>query len=59
LQILKEHMAEEIGVDPGETIATSKGLHIYRYVWELAEMRRRKDGFVARFVREVEDKASH
>ena len=32
LQILKEHMAGEIGVEPGETIATSKGLHIYRYV---------------------------
>jgi len=57
LQILKEHMAEAIGVDPGETIATSKGLHIYRYVWEFAEMRRRKDGFVARFLHEVEHEA--
>jgi thymidylate synthase len=54
LQVLKEHMADEIGVNPGETIATSKGLHLYRYVWELAEMRRRKDGFVANFLREVE-----
>lgn len=53
LQVLKEFMAFEIGIEPGETIATSKGLHIYRYVWELAEMRRRKDGFVANFLKEI------
>jgi len=42
IQILKEYMAAEIGVEPGETIATSKGLHLYKYVWELAELRRGK-----------------
>jgi thymidylate synthase len=39
LQLLKEYMASEIGVDDGEIIAASKGLHIYDYVWELAELR--------------------
>lgn len=37
LQLLKEYMAEEIGVDDGEIIALSKGLHLYDYQWELAE----------------------
>lgn len=36
IQLLKEYMAEEIGVDDGELIALSKGLHLYEYAWELA-----------------------
>ncbi|MFC2063368.1 thymidylate synthase [Chloroflexota bacterium] len=36
IQLLKEYMASEIGVDDGELIAVSKGLHLYEYVWELA-----------------------
>jgi thymidylate synthase len=40
IQILKEYMAGEIGVESGEIIASSKGLHLYKYVWELAELRR-------------------
>ena len=36
IQLLKEYMASEIGVDDGELIASSKGLHIYEYAWELA-----------------------
>lgn len=39
LQFLKESMAEEIGVEDGELIASSKGLHLYDYVWELAQLR--------------------
>ncbi|RLB11462.1 MAG: thymidylate synthase, partial [Deltaproteobacteria bacterium] len=39
LQLLKEYMAAEIGVEDGEIIAASKGLHLYDYVWELAELR--------------------
>jgi len=31
-------MASEIGVDDGELIAMSKGLHLYEYVWELARI---------------------
>ena len=36
IQLLKEYMASEIGVLDGEIIATSKGLHLYEYSWELA-----------------------
>jgi len=39
IQLLKEYMAECIGVDDGEIIAASKGLHLYDYVWELAKLR--------------------
>ncbi len=36
IQLLKEYMASEIGVNDGELIASSKGLHLYEYSWELA-----------------------
>lgn len=36
IQLLKEYMASEIGVEDGELIAMSKGLHLYEYSWELA-----------------------
>lgn len=36
---LQEYMADEIGVEPGPFICSSKGLHLYKYVWELAKMR--------------------
>jgi len=36
IQLLKEYMSSEIGVDDGELIASSKGLHLYEYAWELA-----------------------
>ncbi len=39
IQLLKEYMASTIGVDDGEIIAASKGLHLYDYVWELAQLR--------------------
>lgn len=39
IQLMKEYMASEIGVDDGEIIAASKGLHLYDYVWELARLR--------------------
>lgn len=39
IQMLKEYMALSIGVEDGEIIAASKGLHLYDYVWELAELR--------------------
>jgi thymidylate synthase len=42
LQCVKEYIASEIGVDDGEIIAASKGLHLYKYVWELAECLRGK-----------------
>ena len=37
IQLLKEYIASEIGVDDGELIASSKGLHLYEYAWELAK----------------------
>ena len=39
IQLLKEYMAAEIGVEDGEIVAGSKGLHLYEYIWELAQLR--------------------
>ncbi len=39
IQLLKEYMAQEIGVEDGEIVAASKGLHLYDYIWELAKLR--------------------
>ncbi len=36
---MKEYMSEEIGVEDGEIIASSKGLHLYDYVWDIAKLR--------------------
>jgi thymidylate synthase len=44
LQLVKQYMADEIGVDDGEIIAVSKGLHLYDYAWDLAKMRTNKNG---------------
>lgn len=43
LQMLKEFMAAEIGVEDGELIASSKGLHIYDHFWDYAKIRTGKD----------------
>lgn len=37
IQLMKEAMADEIGVEDGEIIAISKGLHLYSHSWELAK----------------------
>jgi len=37
LQILKEHMAEEIGLNPGKTVAYSKNLHLYERQFKFVE----------------------
>lgn len=42
IQLMKEYIASEIGIKDGEIIASSKGLHLYNYVWELAECLRGK-----------------
>jgi len=36
---LQQDMAQQIGVEPGEIIAASKGLHLYDHFWELARVR--------------------
>ncbi|MFN3966690.1 MAG: thymidylate synthase [Endomicrobiia bacterium] len=43
LQKVKEFMANEIGVEDGEIIACSKGLHLYEYCWEWAKIRTQKE----------------
>ena len=44
IELMRQYCANEIGLDPinGEIIATSKGLHLYDYVWEIAEIVRGK-----------------
>jgi len=42
IEMMKQYCAEEIGVENGEIIASSKGLHIYDYVWEIVEAIRGK-----------------
>ncbi len=44
IQLLKEYMASGIGVGDGEIIASSKGLHLYDYIWEIAEQRTHQEG---------------
>lgn len=39
ISMLQEYMAAEIGVEQGEMICSSKGLHIYGYVKDLAKIR--------------------
>jgi len=38
IQLMKEYMSSEIGVDDGEILAMSKGMHLYEYSWELAKI---------------------
>jgi len=38
-QQLKEYMAQQIGVEDGEMIVSSKGLHLYGYAKDLAKLR--------------------
>ena len=42
IELMKQYMASEIGVENGEIIASSKGLHLYDYTWKLAEIIRGK-----------------
>ena len=37
IEMMKQYCAEEIGVENGEIIASSKGLHLYDYTWEISE----------------------
>ena len=43
IAVLQKYMADEIGVKSGEIIASSKGLHIYKYVKKLAKIRINKN----------------
>ena len=44
IQNLKEYMAGEIGVEDGEMVVESKGLHLYGYAEDLAKMRCMREG---------------
>jgi len=46
IQILKQYMAEMIGVEDGEIMATSGGLHIYDYAFDLGKVLRMKEDIV-------------
>lgn len=43
LAVVQNYMASEIGVETGEMIYSSKGLHLYGYVEELAKLRAGKN----------------
>lgn len=43
ISLLQEYMAIEIGVEPGEFICTSKGLHLYDYSLDVAKIRCMKE----------------
>lgn len=43
IQLMKEYVASEIGVEDGEIIASSKGLHLYDYSFDLAKCLRMRD----------------
>jgi len=43
IQLLKEYMSSEIGVEDGELVAMSKGMHLYEYTWDLAKIVLRQD----------------
>ena len=38
IQMMKEYMASEIGVEDGELLCLSGGLHLYDHTWEYADM---------------------
>ena len=38
IQMMKEYMAEEIGVEDGELLCLSGGLHLYDHTWDFARM---------------------
>jgi thymidylate synthase len=46
IQMMKEYIASEIGVEDGEIIASSKGLHLYDYSFDLAKVLRMRDDMV-------------
>jgi len=43
IQLLKEYMCHEIGVEDGSIVAISKGLHLYEYSFSLALKRLRRE----------------
>jgi thymidylate synthase len=48
IELLKQYMASEIGVQNGEMVCMSKGLHIYTYAEQLAKIRLGIEEFTVR-----------
>ena len=46
IQLLKEYMAENIGIEDGEIVASSKGLHLYDHCFDIAKVLRMKEDMV-------------
>jgi thymidylate synthase len=46
IEMLKQYMAAEIGVQNGQIIAASKGLHLYDYTFDMAKCLRMKDDMI-------------
>jgi len=42
IELMKQYIALELGVENGQIIARSKGIHLYSHVWEIAQMLRGK-----------------
>jgi thymidylate synthase len=55
IQLIKEYMAALIDVEDGEIIYSSKGLHIYGHMEEVAQMRLCRSDLEGKFEIEVED----
>ncbi len=43
IQLFKEYMAKEIGVEDGGMVVSCKDLHVYEHTWAVALLRLRKD----------------
>jgi thymidylate synthase len=43
IQLLKQHMAEELGVEDGSLVVSCKDLHVYEHTWMVALARLHKD----------------
>jgi thymidylate synthase len=57
IQMMKEYMAGEIGVEDGEMIFSSKGMHLYGYTWEIAGKRRGiTEGEMERLLKELRER---
>jgi thymidylate synthase len=39
IRLMQEYMAGEIGVEAGEMVVASKGLHLYDFSWDIAKLR--------------------
>jgi len=46
IETLKQYMAAEIGVENGQIIAASKGLHLYDYTFDMAKCLRMREDMV-------------